>query len=468
MPELLTDPSSLKGEEDGLGHLSRQIKWTNDSVIKLAGNSDPVKSILEKTRSLVRQGLEEGWSGPPFDPFWLADFLKIPVFATNELMEARVVSDESLRLRIEYNPNQGSNRIRFSLAHEIAHTLFPDCAEFTRNRLGPPVRQDGWQLELLCNIAAAEILMPAGVAEARDELTIDTIQGQSHLYRVSTEAALLKSVRLTNLSVAAFVAARQDDDHYRIDYTVGSSTFPLKIPAGLRISKPSAIFECTAIGYTSKDTEQWTKQLPRFHVECIGLPAYRGDVFPRVAGIIRVADNLNTESQGTKFLQGDALDPRGDGFKIVAHIVNDATPNWGAGFALAVAKRYPQASHDFRDWIESDRTHLSLGRSHLSILSDKLGIFHMVAQHGYGRSTKPLIRYNALEHCLQSLVAVAKKNSASVHMPRIGTGHAGGNWSVIRELIEEILITANIRVTVYTIPGSKPAGVLSPALNDFV
>ena len=65
--------------------------------------------------------------------------------------------------RIEYNPNRPRERRRYSVAHEIAHTLFPDCAKRVRHRgshHGKRPGSDDWQLEALCNIAAAEILMP--------------------------------------------------------------------------------------------------------------------------------------------------------------------------------------------------------------------------------------------------------------------------------------------------------------------
>jgi hypothetical protein len=38
---------------------------------------------------------------------------------------------------------------------------------------------------------------------------------------------------------------------------------------------------------------------------------------------------------------------------------------------------------------------------------------------------------------------------ASVHMPPIGTGHGGGDWKVISELILEELVRKGTKVTVY-------------------
>jgi O-acetyl-ADP-ribose deacetylase (regulator of RNase III) len=44
---------------------------------------------------------------------------------------------------------------------------------------------------------------------------------------------------------------------------------------------------------------------------------------------------------------------------------------------------------------------------------------------------------------------VAKRLNASVHMPRIGTGLAGGAWTVVEEIINETLTRMGISVFVY-------------------
>lgn len=81
----------------------------------------------------------------------------------------------------------------------------------------------------------------------------------------------------------------------------------------------------------------------------------------------------------------------------------------------------------------------------------------MIAQHGYGKSAKPRIRYAALRDCLYHFKDIALIKRAGVHMPRIGTGYAGGNWSYILELIDEILVRNGVDVTIYTIPDYEPA-----------
>jgi len=79
----------------------------------------------------------------------------------------------------------------------------------------------------------------------------------------------------------------------------------------------------------------------------------------------------------------------------------------------------------------------------------------MIAQHGYGPSPKPRIRYVHLRTCLDKLAEFALGHGATVHMPRIGTGHAGGQWNIVRELVDEGLVRRGIEVTVYELPESE-------------
>src|SRR5690606_20934843 len=127
------------------------LTWTNQSVLSLAGDKDPVEAVTQKGRTLILDAIDHGWSGPPFDPFELADYPDIRIPPRHEVRDARmVVSGDDIC--IQYNPNRPKGRVRFSVAHEIAHTLFPDYQGKVHHRI-PLVRatDDEWQLEALCN-----------------------------------------------------------------------------------------------------------------------------------------------------------------------------------------------------------------------------------------------------------------------------------------------------------------------------
>jgi len=435
--------------------------WTNPSVIQFAGQSDPIDLITEKARNEVLRAIQAGWQGPPFDPFRLAEAMGIPTIPREDVLDARILPAGSNRLQIEFNPNRPRGRTRFSVAHEIAHTLFPDCAKYVRNRgQVAETREDDWQLELLCNIAAAEFIMPVGgEIDSKTPGTIDNILKLQKQFDVSTEAISIRLAKITFEPCTIFAAARIIDDEslpsYRLDYSICSRSSTVELPRGQEIHD-SILSQCTAVGYTAKGSQQGIGKFRELYLECMGIPPYPGRNYPRVIGIARHEKGKETRALSIKSIRGDALEPRGNGRKIIAQIVNDKTPNWGAGFARAVRNKYPLVQTDFKGWVVSHPNELSLGNTHESYISDDLSIVHMIAQHGYGESAKSRIRYAALRNCLYQLKALALANRASVHMPRIGTGYAGGNWSYILELIDEILVRNGVDVTIYTIPDYEP------------
>ena len=246
----------------------QQRQWTNPSVIAFARGDDPVTAIQATARQTVVRAVEQGWEGPPYDPFYLAEMLDISILPSDDVVDARTVP-VSEGLRIEFNPNRPRGRMRYSVAHEIAHTLFPDCAENVRNREQPTaeLREDDWQLELLCNIGAAELLMPVGYTDLENEgVDIDNLLTLRRKFDVSTEAILIRMAKLTSHACAVFAAARiiQSDGppNFRIDYSLPSRTSNINIPSNFRVDASQVLSECTAIDFTAKGTEKWGSQLP--------------------------------------------------------------------------------------------------------------------------------------------------------------------------------------------------------------
>lgn len=446
--------------------------WTNPSVEQINLSGDPLADFIERTRQVIFDAMQKGWSGPPFDPFKLADILRLQVVPTENVLDARTVPAPSGKVRIEFNPNRPIARVRYSVAHEIAHTLFPDCRDYVRERQAKNLsRSDEWQLEMLCNVSAAEFLMPIGsFPDLREKpLNIEDMTNLREKYQVSTEALLLRSVKLTDLPCFVFCCSKRksDDEYgrYEIDYAIPSKNFENRISSGTIIPKGSNVENCTAIGFTAKGEEIWPRASGKIHIECIGLPPYPGHRFPRVAGIGSPHNIGNIEPKKINYVKGDATEPRGEGSKIIAFVVNDKGQSW-AGFALAIQKKWPIVLDDFQSWRNQKPNEFTLGSINTSRISTDLMTVTMVSQHGYGDSPTPRIRYSALETCLQRLANEAIKRNTTVHMPRIGSGQAGGSWWIIEELINDILVNKGIRVTVYDLPksGKKKAQQLSFAL----
>lgn len=433
--------------------------WTHSSVKTFARTRDPVAAMVDRANGIVLDAVEQGWDGPPFDTFELANILGFAVIPCEVIRDARLVPLPRNRYRIEYNPTQSQARIRFSIAHEIAHTFFPDCRERIRNREARhQMVSDDWQLEMLCNVGAAELLMPLGsfpeIGEA--EFSIDHLLRLREHFQVSTEAVLLRFLKLSRFPCAVFAASRQSEKSERlsIDY-LRANSWSVPLRSGFDLPLESVVNECRAIGYTAKGDESWDASVGKLHVECVAVPSYPSADNPRVVGLLLPQKARSLSLPSIQYLVGDATEPRGDGERIIAHVVNDATPRWGGGFALVIRRRWRAAQADFVEWTEQDRSRLRLGKHRLFSVGDQLSVFHMVAQHGYGPSDRPRIRYHHLETCLRALTATAHEHAASVHMPRIGCGQAGGNWAVVAELIDDILCRNGVEVTVYDLPSER-------------
>ena len=138
------------------------------------------------------------------------------------------------------------------------------------------------------------------------------------------------------------------------------------------------------------------------------------------------------------YIKGDATRPVGNGQKIICHICNDIGA-WGAGFVLALSKRWSAPEDSYRR-----NKALQLGMVEIVPVEDDISVANMVAQHGVTRmgfddADEPPIRYGALRACLAEVNDIAYKTGATLHMPRIGCGLAGGEWSVVEKIIMDVM-----------------------------
>ena len=145
------------------------------------------------------------------------------------------------------------------------------------------------------------------------------------------------------------------------------------------------------------------------------------------------------------YVIGDATQPNARP-AIIAHICNTAG-GWGAGFSDAVSMR----------WLGPERAYRAmksrpLGWFDIIGVEPDIAVANMLAQRRYSKPGKPAIDYTALETCLYQVALYAVRNDYSVHMPRIGTGLAGGDWAVIEPIIVRTLCNAEVSVTVYDLP----------------
>ncbi|MEU3553796.1 macro domain-containing protein [Streptomyces fragilis] len=147
---------------------------------------------------------------------------------------------------------------------------------------------------------------------------------------------------------------------------------------------------------------------------------------------------------------GDATNPQAKGPKIIAHVRNDLG-GWGKGFVLAVSRRWPEPERAYRRWHqERAGNDFAPGAVQLVRVRPDVQVANMVGPRGIRTGGGgPPIRYDALERCLNALAGHALAHQASVHMPRIGCGLAGGRWERVEPLVVNALCARDIDVTVY-------------------
>lgn len=149
------------------------------------------------------------------------------------------------------------------------------------------------------------------------------------------------------------------------------------------------------------------------------------------------------------YLHGDATAPATKGAKFIIHICNDLG-GWSQGFVQAISSRWPEPENAYRRWHYSEDS-FQLGEIQVIPVDASLYVVNMIAQKGItpDRNGIPPIRYDALETCLDKVALAAEKIRASIHMPRIGCGLAGGSWEEIEPIIKRTLAEKNIPIYVY-------------------
>lgn len=150
------------------------------------------------------------------------------------------------------------------------------------------------------------------------------------------------------------------------------------------------------------------------------------------------------------YIKGDATSPQGKGVKIICPVCNDIG-GWGKGFVLAISKRWKEPKARYRTWHSAGKSEgFALGAVQFVQVEPFIWVANMIGQRGIKRgSSGPPIRYDAIAACLEKVAVKAKELDASVHMPRIGCGLAGGKWNEIEPLVDEHLVAAGVPVTVY-------------------
>jgi len=174
-----------------------------------------------------------------------------------------------------------------------------------------------------------------------------------------------------------------------------------------------------------------------------------------------------------RYVTGDATRPEAPpgaaGPRIIVHVCNDVG-GWGKGFVVALSRRWKTPEQRYRWWSkgeraahdgEADPATFALGEVQLVEVEPGVVVANLVGQRGLsaGPDGTPPVRYDAIRAGLATVAAYAARfPGASVHMPRIGCGLAGGVWEEpasgggIGPIVRAELCDRGVPVTVYDLP----------------
>lgn len=132
---------------------------------------------------------------------------------------------------------------------------------------------------------------------------------------------------------------------------------------------------------------------------------------------------------------------------LVPHVCNNVN-SFGAGFAAAVHRNYPIVKENFH--LLGKNAQLGYTQFITAIsnkkTNSKLIFCNMIAQNGtISKTNQRPINYAALVRCMIEIKKTVDNyqslndyNGVQIHAPKFGSGLAGGNWSFIEKLIEDI------------------------------
>ncbi len=279
------------------------------------GGPEVRKAVADKARSVIRlaRAAFPGWSPPPFGPETFAAALGIPVIQSNRPVpwDAALVPFADGPRIICNGLVRSAARRRFSVAHEIAHCFFADADERARmrtaNRDAYDESPESRRLERMCDLGAAELLMPQpwfGEAVSEAGFTAESVTALAGRFGVSLEAAGLRMMEHSPrpcavgfFHYAAEPTAGQAGKGrpgaggtvtYRVKRAFRSPGFPFLFPTGKSIPSGSVIYRASLRqgGLESRETFSLGEASHEVHVSAF--PLHDGPVVTEPPTVVAV------------------------------------------------------------------------------------------------------------------------------------------------------------------------------------
>jgi len=244
--------------------------------------------VRRKCRAMVVRAKGYGWSGPPFDPEILASLNGIKVEETLESFdgEGRIFPRRE-EVIIQVRPGRSTERRRFTICHELAHTVFPDVFKFIRSHGAHGITStEVKRFEALCDIGAGELLMPFEEFSANlavRKFCLSCVFQLKDRFHASVEATLRRCMDLTTATAAAvFLSAvvPPSDGSLKVRWIWKSKSFRVFVRPGTASPNTTCAHSATeqpsTVFPTQRETWRVDGQSYSWLAEAIKLPAIDG------------------------------------------------------------------------------------------------------------------------------------------------------------------------------------------------
>ena len=155
----------------------------------------PDARTLNEAVQIVIGGLTRGVACPPTDLVEVGRKVGVREISYESFPGSGELHKENGEYRIICSSDQPRSRQRFTVAHELAHVIL--------DRTGRNAPRTGTSVERVCDMLAAECLMPKSVFEARlpSNLTINDVASLARTFRTSITATAIRCAQCRPICV---------------------------------------------------------------------------------------------------------------------------------------------------------------------------------------------------------------------------------------------------------------------------
>lgn len=254
------------------------IMQTNTQEIQVLWNRG-IEYVINQARMLIR---DSQIGKPPFLPERLAKLRGIRVVKADLRNVDGLLAPLREGFEIKINVKHPPERQNYSCAHEIAHTFFftyegKELRDNISSEIGIE-NTNKWE-ERLCNIGAAEILMPNAIFKqyaSYYDFSILSVQHLAHLFNTSIIAT---ANRLSSINPQlCFTGYSTTENLIEVGYEekAANAYFPMLL--NMKITAPGGKYNFSR-KIKSKNSnvfEAYRSDSPVYSQECMKLPNYVG------------------------------------------------------------------------------------------------------------------------------------------------------------------------------------------------